>query len=336
LYEENKGDCMKKTFNILDISTWGNASLKNNFTWKEAYFFNNATGNHLTEMEMMGFICDILNDIKSKIPYEKVKDYGDKNIIIYILDNLMNKVPQATVLSDIIELIDKKTTSPAPAREKVSKFDPRNPETYQYATDRQLVIDGVKIYNVYYDKNDRKTKEPLSEKSFVDTLVMLMKMADDRSEEGMRAYIDDYIQEKIDDSKPPRKTKWTYSGYNFSEAQHEVTDGLSEEKLNVIGEIMLTGLANDKRSYQIRQEIFNRLGVDGEWFVRLHHAKGHTKHEHEIMESYFSGYDQFDTIEELNDFFNKNKYLNKNLELKNRVIDYAIYLFKIGSGEEES
>jgi len=45
-------------------------------------------------------------------------------------------------------------------------FDPRNQETYQYATNKQLVIDGKKIWTPMYS-NGKKIKSPVSEDEFV-------------------------------------------------------------------------------------------------------------------------------------------------------------------------
>jgi hypothetical protein len=49
-------------------------------------------------------------------------------------------------------------------------FDPRDPETYQFATNNQLVIDGVSIFKTYQDVHEKEIKENETEEGFVKLL----------------------------------------------------------------------------------------------------------------------------------------------------------------------
>jgi hypothetical protein len=106
----------------------------------------------------------------------------------------------------------------------------------------------------------------------------------------------------------------------------ELVDGLSEEHLNKIGEIMNNGFSQHKRSYQIKQDLFYSLGnkVDGEFFVKLHRAKDDVEYEKQLMHDFYLGYDSFETKDEVYDFFNKSNYLKKHPDLKKEIIDIAI------------
>jgi len=116
----------------------------------------------------------------------------------------------------------------------------------------------------------------------------------------------------------------TYGGYEFSEAQMEVVSGFPEEKLVKIGEIMVSGRKNHKRSYQIEQDYFNGMGWDGHFFVLLDSNKGFPELEERTMRDYFNSCDDFETEEEVYKFFNASEYLKKYPKLKEELIEYAI------------
>ena len=116
----------------------------------------------------------------------------------------------------------------------------------------------------------------------------------------------------------------TYGGYEFSEAQMEVVSGFSEDKLIKIGEIMISGRKNHKRSYQIEQEYFNVMGWDGHIFVLLDSNKGFPELEEKTMWDYFLGYEDFETEKEIRDFFEANEYLKKYPKMKEELIKNAI------------
>jgi hypothetical protein len=143
-----------------------------------------------------------------------------------------------------------------------------------------------------------------------------------------KEFINDYVQREIDRCTP-HETEWTYGGYNFSEAQMDLVDHLTNEEKTKIGEIITKGLSENKRSYQIKQDFFGfGVDVDGDFFVKLHNAKGYRDHEEELMAGYYSGFDRFESEDEIYKFFNERKYLNKHLKLKERIIKNALYWFR--------
>jgi hypothetical protein len=141
-------------------------------------------------------------------------------------------------------------------------------------------------------------------------------------------FINDYIQRELYRCAS-HETEWTYGGYNFSEAQMELAGHLTDEEKIKIGEIITKGLSEKKRSYQIKQDLFG-FGVhtDGDIFVRLHHAKGYKEQEEELIDSYYSGFDRFESEDEIYKFFNESKYLNKHQKLKESIVENALHWFK--------
>jgi hypothetical protein len=109
-------------------------------------------------------------------------------------------------------------------------------------------------------------------------------------------------------------------GYDFSEAQIEVLDGCSVGILKKIGNIMST----DKGDSKLKQEIFNSLGIDGEWVVSLRNSSNYPDIEERIMSDFYSCVDDFSTKEEAIDFFNSRPYLEKRPELKQSVIENVL------------
>jgi hypothetical protein len=146
--------------------------------------------------------------------------------------------------------------------------------------------------------------------------------------EHEQEYIDNHIQMLIDECTS-HETEWTYGDYNFSEAQMELVGELSDEERTRIGEIMVKGLSGKKRSYQIKQDLFDSFGnkVDVYFFMSLHHAKIYTKHEEDLMLDFYSEYVDFESKDEIYEFFNKSNYLKKHKKLKESVIENALYLF---------
>jgi hypothetical protein len=252
-------------------------------------------------------------------------------------------------------------------------FDPRNPETYQFATNAPLVIDGVAIYEEYTNDDDT-IKEPVTEQSFVQIVKMLLgiqkkiiaweeavklvkpdftfegkepnqgtpgyieranevcqsilKNPDARlTKKQEKDYIEDFIQDKIYECK--QKITFNYGGYNFSEAQMEIVKGIPKERIIKIGEIISKGKLEHKRSYQIKQDLFHSLGFDGEFLVRLHDCSYKLEQRH--MADYYHEC-EFDTEEEVFEYFNNSEYLKNHPKLKEIAVKDALEC-KIGKNE---
>jgi hypothetical protein len=357
---ENKPSSDQKKFDILDPDSWELASDKP-FLWNGTMVYNEEK-KPIIEQDMAGLFHSIWRFL------ERNGEMLSKEDKIKSIKNVLNRMAgnEDAVLEE----------QPVPSENfSGGKFDPRNHETYKYATNNQLVIDGVKIYDIYYE-NDKKKRKPESETSFV-TIVNMMTTMDKRwkiaktkakeeyqlkgvndpthqtpgykarmnkiynslkkddltlTNEDYRETMDNLIQSRLDECRPRKKYK--YGGYAFSEAQMEITDGQTDEQRIKIGEIMVKGLSEKKRSYQLKQDLFSSLGNKSEFFVKLHNNI-YSEIEENAMQDYFSCFDQFETEEEVYDFFNKSKYLKKHPQMKEKVIEYALYLHNIGNNEEE-
>jgi hypothetical protein len=215
----------------------------------------------------------------------------------------------------------------------MGKFDPRNPETYQFATENQLVIDGVKIFDTYYDDAHNEIKEPQSERYFTDVLsVSLSIFIKSNPDIDVQNYIDEYVNRSKYECTEIKMSTFTYGGYNFSEAQMEIMRGISDDKRVKIGEILTEGMTKHKRSYQIKQTIFNTLGIDGEYITNLCNAD--VAQERNIMRDYFLGFEDFESEDEVYTFFDKSSYLKNNPELKREILDNALSWFENTEGED--
>jgi hypothetical protein len=86
-------------------------------------------------------------------------------------------------------------------------FDPRNPETYQFATNNQLILDGILIYicNEYEDDTENTIRKQVSEKSFVDDITSPIHIKIQKWGEAIKTAGDEFRQIGIDD--PNDRTK---------------------------------------------------------------------------------------------------------------------------------
>ncbi|MDR0605563.1 MAG: hypothetical protein LBG80_14790 [Bacteroidales bacterium] len=359
----------KTKFEILDIDTWEYASESEYLIWNG----KNVLGKDdvpLTEKISVDLFRAMFEFLERK------GDIMSSDKKLSIITNMLDRMQ--TVSEDPEYYIRQQKEIDAELDRKIPDglFNARKPDTYKYAKNIPLIIDGVHIFNISQDIAGKEIKEEETEKDFVQRLTLLLKTNyngmiweeavkiaksefqvmgvnephtgfpeyDDRVNEIYQSmlqnpngrltkkqekeYIDDYIQRKIDECTS-HETEWTYGGYNFSEAQMELVYHLTDDEKAKIGEIMEKGLSEKKRSYQIKQDLFYSLHneVDGEFLVRLHHAKGYTKDEEGLMKDFYSGYDHFDSEEEIYKLFNESKYLEKHKKLKEGIIRDALYWF---------
>ena len=73
-------------FNILDPDSWDEASEKTPFVWKDITFFNEETGNNITEVEFVAFSRQLIGALRQLIPDEKIASAGLSNIMALIID----------------------------------------------------------------------------------------------------------------------------------------------------------------------------------------------------------------------------------------------------------
>ena len=219
------------------------------------------------------------------------------------------------------------------------KFKILDPSTWDKATDKPIVYDGAMLYN-----NERKPITELELVGFFKTAWAFLEkrkkqILSTKKKASIKTILDKMVaagqtdpnwidKEQIDPVKveePPKLPAGNvYGGYSFSEAQMEVISGFSEDKLVEIGEIMVSGRKNHKRSYQIEQDYFHGMGWDAHLFVQLDSNKGFPELEERTMWDYFMGYEDFETETEIREFFEGNEYLKKNPKIRDELIKLKI------------
>jgi hypothetical protein len=205
------------------------------------------------------------------------------------------------------------------------KFNILDPTTWDKATDNHILWNGAMLYD--------HEKKPITERSLAELFYTMWALLEKKSpltiEQKIKSvktmldkmvasgqtdpnWIDNEQIDTVEEEEPPKHlTGNVYGDYDFSEAQMEVVSGFTEDKLIKIGEIMVTGRKNHKRSYQIEQDYFNGMGWDGHFFVILDSNKGFPELEEKTMWDYFLGFEDFETEEEIREFFEANEYLKK-------------------------
>jgi hypothetical protein len=155
-----------RLFNIFDFESWEFAS--NNFLlWNGTMLYGNDK-KPITEQDVVGLFHAIWRFLEKN--GETLSEDDKIKSLKTVLDRMAkyqsdpNGMERAK--NEFLEDISENIT------EEVSKFNPRNQETYQYATNRQLIIDGKEVWTPMY-KDDQKIKSPVSETSFVIVLKAL-------------------------------------------------------------------------------------------------------------------------------------------------------------------
>jgi hypothetical protein len=118
----------------------------------------------------------------------------------------------------------------------------------------------------------------------------------------------------------------TYGGYSFSLAQLETASGLSKEKLEEIGKIMVKSLAARKKKYQIKQDLFYGVSInwDSEFFVELAFADNFFL-EKPLISSFYHEF-EYENEAEAQETINQSEYLKHYPELKDEIMKTALWI----------
>jgi hypothetical protein len=153
-----------KRFDILEIDTWDNASTSKEIIWNNKKLLNK-DNNPLTEKDAVDLSRSIFNFL------ERNGDILTLDKKITAIKNMLNRIENPEYYAKQYEQKQAEIDNNIPD----GKFDPRDPETYKFAKNKPLIIDGVRIFNISYDRNDKKIKEDQTEKDFVVLLSALQK-----------------------------------------------------------------------------------------------------------------------------------------------------------------
>lgn len=111
--------------------------------------------------------------------------------------------------------------------------------------------------------------------------------------------------------------------YSFSPAQRVFFDGVSDEKIEELRNIIIAHFRAKRQKYRLVQDIFyNQIGIDNYLFAELCYCKS-IEDEKQIVEEYYYSFDNFESISELDRILDT-EYLNSNPELKNELRQFLI------------
>jgi len=151
-------------FDIFNFDFWEFAGDKP-FLWNGKKLVKK-DNNPFTEKDTVDLVPVIFKFLERKgdiIPHdEKIK----------AIKNLLNRMENPEYYAQQYEQEQAEIDNAIPD----DKFNPRYPETYKFAKNKPLIIDGVRIFNISYDKNNKKINEGETEKGFVTILSALLKM----------------------------------------------------------------------------------------------------------------------------------------------------------------
>ncbi|MCL2175568.1 MAG: hypothetical protein FWB73_05940 [Treponema sp.] len=116
----------------------------------------------------------------------------------------------------------------------------------------------------------------------------------------------------------------TYGGYDFSLAQMETIEGLSDEYKEIIGNTIAAAQKAKKKKYQIKQDLLNivRINWDSEFLVELAYADNYFM-EKILIISFYNEF-EYDNEEEAIKTINQSEYLKHYPELKKEILDDAL------------
>jgi len=157
--KQNKADkpdtSKAKTFDILDLDTWHHASDTKALIWNGVCIYNEE-GRANTEYEYVALFQAMFNFLErdgKEFPIEKKKQG---------ITNVLNRMENP----EYYRKLDARREAEQESKIPDGLFNPRDPETYKYAKNKPLVIDGVRIFHTFYESG-KKIHEDETEKSFV-------------------------------------------------------------------------------------------------------------------------------------------------------------------------
>ncbi|MDR1896395.1 MAG: SH3 domain-containing protein [Prevotellaceae bacterium] len=168
----NRVTSQDNNFDIFDFDSWKYAT-DSNFIWKGQTLDSAKTGEPITEYDAMNLFDCMFRFLERN--GDKLSSESKEKGITTVLDRMLNAQNGINIETEELQ-------------EKDDRFDPRNPETYQYATNNPLIIDGVAIYDEYTDTykepGSQKRREPVTEKSFVDNFNFISEIEDNIDTRG--------------------------------------------------------------------------------------------------------------------------------------------------------
>jgi hypothetical protein len=165
---ENNNITLENGFDIFDFDTWEYASDSREFRWNGKNILDK-DDNPASEKAVVDLFRAIYN-------------FLERNGDILPVDEKINGI------KNMLNRMDKLKSDPeyyAKQEAELDKeipdglFNPRDPDTYQFAKNKPLVIDGIQIYNTYIDSSgieEKEVKKNETEKGFVRSFAISLKI----------------------------------------------------------------------------------------------------------------------------------------------------------------
>jgi hypothetical protein len=176
------------SFNILDVSTWDQAS-DSVFVWKDNTFYDTSSNDDISEKMIVRQLSALFYVLSLTTLGDKYEHYDKKRLIECILGEFCKGRSLNEIRSELVTMINNEDklsslTGKIEIKQEEKRkeqipdglFSPRDPDTYQFAKNKPLVIDGVSIFKTYEDVNGKEIKENETEKSFVSNLSSLLEI----------------------------------------------------------------------------------------------------------------------------------------------------------------
>jgi len=145
-----------KVFEILEFDTWSYASPLKEMIWNGNKILDVDNKPH-TESEIVDLVSGLFKflerDDKVIASYEKIT----------AVKNLLNRMENPEYYAQQDKKLEEELDSSIPD----GLFNPRDSETYKYAKDKPLVIDGVQIFSMRVNSRGKEVKENETEKGFI-------------------------------------------------------------------------------------------------------------------------------------------------------------------------
>ena len=283
-------------FDIYKPSTYSEAPKEKIFINGEP-LFDEKNNRYITVKE----IVDIINSTKvflcSRNPGFNFTKYG--------LDRLLANLYHQYAVSEIKkrkiqeekrkELIHKQLENLSKITKR-NKFNPRDENTFKYAkSDVITVIDGIPIYDLSMSDGIEK-KTYIFETDYVQEIKIFWDIETEcntnlSKEKFIKNFADVYVIRCKDNSI--KMSDLIINGYNYSNAQKEMTKHLSQEDLIKLTDIIIKHFENKEKKYKLQQDIFDSLGgkLDNYLFTDLCYAKD-SDEEQKIMDEYYSALEE--------------------------------------------